>query len=126
MIGGTASGNPLSCATAIAVLNYIVEHDLISNSAEVGWYFLEQLKHLKENHPIIGDVRGLGLLVGLEFVRDRKTKEPFPVEMGVASESRPSRSNADSCPIPVKAPPTARGRSRHVCPAAHDHEDAGR
>jgi adenosylmethionine-8-amino-7-oxononanoate aminotransferase len=84
MIGGTASGNPLSSATAIAVLNYIVEHDLISNSAEVGWYFLEQLKHLKEIHPIIGDVRGLGLLVGLEFVRDRRTKEPFPVELSVA------------------------------------------
>jgi adenosylmethionine-8-amino-7-oxononanoate aminotransferase len=84
MIGGTASGNPLSCAVAMAVMTYIREHDLIANATTVGEHFLDRLVHLKEQHHIIGDVRGLGLLVGLEFVRDRRTKEPFPVEFNVA------------------------------------------
>jgi adenosylmethionine-8-amino-7-oxononanoate aminotransferase len=84
MIGGTASGNPLSCAVASAVLTYTLEHQLVINATEVGWHFLNRLKRLKQQHPIIGDVRGLGMLVGLEFVRDRGTKEPFPVETGVA------------------------------------------
>jgi adenosylmethionine-8-amino-7-oxononanoate aminotransferase len=84
MIGGTASGNPLSCAVASAVLTYMLDHQLIINATEVGWHFLNQLKRLKEHHPIIGDVRGLGMLVGLEFVRNRDTREPFPVESGVA------------------------------------------
>ena len=83
MIGGTASGNPLSCAVAMAVMTYIREHDLIANATTVGEHFLDRLVHLKEQHHIIGDVRGLGLLVGLEFVRDRRTKEPFPVELDV-------------------------------------------
>jgi adenosylmethionine-8-amino-7-oxononanoate aminotransferase len=84
MIGGTASGNPLSCATAIAVMQYILDHDLMANASEVGWHFIARLKELKKRRPIIGDVRGLGLLVGLEFVKDRKTKQPFPAELGVA------------------------------------------
>lgn len=84
VIGGTASGNPLSCATAIAVMRYILDRDLIANAADVGWHFLEQLKRLKGRHEIIGDVRGLGLMVGLEFVRDRHTQEPFPATMNVA------------------------------------------
>jgi adenosylmethionine-8-amino-7-oxononanoate aminotransferase len=84
MIGGTASGNPLSCAVANAVLTYTLEHQLVINATEVGWHFLNRLKRLKQQHPIIGDVRGLGMLVGLEFVRDRETKVPFPVETGVA------------------------------------------
>jgi adenosylmethionine-8-amino-7-oxononanoate aminotransferase len=84
VIGGTASGNPLSCATAIAVMQYIREHNLITNSADVGWHFLERLKDLKEEHEIIGDVRGMGLMVGIEFVRNRDTKEPFPAQAAVA------------------------------------------
>jgi adenosylmethionine-8-amino-7-oxononanoate aminotransferase len=84
MIGGTASGNPLSCATAIAVMRYIREHNLITNASDVGWHFLERLEGLKEKHEIVGDVRGLGLMIGVEFVRDRETKEPFPAKSAVA------------------------------------------
>lgn len=84
VIGGTSSGNPLSCAVSGAVLRYMLDHQLIINATEVGWHFLKQLKELKERHPIVGDVRGLGMLVGLEFVRNRTTKEPFPVATGVA------------------------------------------
>jgi adenosylmethionine-8-amino-7-oxononanoate aminotransferase len=80
VIGHTASGNPMSCAVGVAVLRYVLEHDLVRNSAEVGAHFLTCLQDLKDRHPMIGDVRGLGLMTGVEFVRDRATKEPFPPE----------------------------------------------
>ena len=84
VIGHTASGNPLSCATGAAVLQYILNHDLIANAARVGAYFLERLCHLKDRHPSVGDVRGLGLLVGIELVHDRATNAPFPRAWQVA------------------------------------------
>jgi adenosylmethionine-8-amino-7-oxononanoate aminotransferase len=86
VIGGTASGNPLSCAVSAATLRYILDHDLIANAAVVGEHFLAELRGLQEIHPIIGDARGLGMLVGIELVRDRATKQPFPVEAGVATQ----------------------------------------
>jgi len=75
--GHTYSQNPLACATALAVLDYIEKHDLVRRSAMLGTYLLEKLQ-LLYRHNIVGDVRGLGLFAGVEFVRDRKTKEPFP------------------------------------------------
>ena len=74
--GHTYSQNPLSCAIGVAVLDYIGAQDLVRASAKKGKYLLEKLKTLYR-HPIVGDVRGLGLFAGVEFVRDRKTKEPF-------------------------------------------------
>jgi adenosylmethionine-8-amino-7-oxononanoate aminotransferase len=84
VIGHTASGNPLSCAAGAAVLNYIAERRLVENAAEVGAYFLERLRELRDRHEMIGDVRGLGLLLGVEFVRERTTKQPFPRAWNVA------------------------------------------
>ncbi|HET7092564.1 MAG TPA: aminotransferase class III-fold pyridoxal phosphate-dependent enzyme [Thermomicrobiales bacterium] len=84
VIGHTASGNPLSCAAGAAVLRYIADHRLVENAAEVGAYFLERLRELQTRHAMIGDVRGLGLLLGVEFVRDRATKQPFPRAWNVA------------------------------------------
>lgn len=84
VVGHTASGNPLSCAVGTAVLRYVRDHDLVRNAAETGAYFLGRLRDLRERHPMIGDVRGLGLLCGVELVRDRATKEPFPPALGVA------------------------------------------
>jgi adenosylmethionine-8-amino-7-oxononanoate aminotransferase len=84
VVGHTYGGNPLSCATASAVLRYILDHDLIQRAADVGVYFMRSLQQLKERHEIIGDVRGLGLLLGVEFVSDRVTNAPFPPEMQVA------------------------------------------
>jgi adenosylmethionine-8-amino-7-oxononanoate aminotransferase len=78
VIGHTSSGNPMSCAVGAAVLRYILDHGLIENAATVGQYFKEQLSQLAERHEMVGDVRGLGLLLGVELVRDRATKEPFP------------------------------------------------
>lgn len=65
-------------------MTYILDHDLIGNAAATGAYFLDRLRELKDRHPIVGDVRGLGLMVGLEFVQDRETRAPFPVSAGVA------------------------------------------
>ena len=78
VIGHTSAGNPMSCAVGVAVLRYILDHALIENAALVGGYFKEQLRELAARHEIVGDVRGLGLLLGVELVRDRVTKAPFP------------------------------------------------
>jgi adenosylmethionine-8-amino-7-oxononanoate aminotransferase len=84
VIGHTAAGNPLSCAVGAAVLRYVRDHGLVENSKVAGAYFLNRLNELKDRHEIIGDVRGMGLLLGIEFVRDRQTKEPFPPDWQVA------------------------------------------
>jgi adenosylmethionine-8-amino-7-oxononanoate aminotransferase len=84
LVGHTSAGNPLSCATGLAVLRYVLQHDLVGNAAEVGPYFKERLQELMEKHPMIGDVRGIGLMLGVELVADRVTKQPFPVEWKVS------------------------------------------
>jgi adenosylmethionine-8-amino-7-oxononanoate aminotransferase len=77
--GHTYVGNPLSAATALAVLRYLEDHDLVENSRLQGEYLLRGLQGVMERRAIVGDVRGLGLMCGLEFVRKRETKQPFPV-----------------------------------------------
>jgi 4-aminobutyrate aminotransferase len=72
----TFGGNPVSCAVGLAVINVIEKNDLRTNARVVGDYFHEKLEELKEKYPIIGDVRGMGLMQGVELVKDRKTKEP--------------------------------------------------
>lgn len=74
-------GNPMACAAALASIEVIEEEDLCRHSAELGEYILGLLEKMKERHPIIGEVRGKGCLLGIELVKDRKTKEPF-VEAG--------------------------------------------
>lgn len=78
--GHTYSQNPLSCAIACAVIEYLIQHELISRSAKMGEYFLRALSSLLD-HDLVGDVRGRGLFAGIEFVKDKKTKEPFPPKM---------------------------------------------
>jgi 4-aminobutyrate aminotransferase len=74
----TFGGNPVACATTLAVIRVIEEEDLRKNASEVGAYLRQRLDELKDKHPVIGDVRGLGLMQGLELVKDRQTKEPHP------------------------------------------------
>jgi adenosylmethionine-8-amino-7-oxononanoate aminotransferase len=81
--GHTLNANPISCAASNAVLRYLVENDLVAHCRQVGAYFLERLRELLQ-YDIVGDVRGLGLMLGLELVRDKGTKEPFPPEMRVS------------------------------------------
>ena len=84
LIGHTASGNPLSCATGTAVLQYVLDHDLIANAQTMGDRLLAGLRSLMNEFPEIGDVRGLGLLAGVEFVSDRDAKTPFPTALALS------------------------------------------
>jgi adenosylmethionine-8-amino-7-oxononanoate aminotransferase len=77
MHGNTYLAHPLACAAALANLDIIVKEDLAGNAAAVGGYFLQRLEDLKERHQHVGDVRGKGLMIGVELVADRKTKAPF-------------------------------------------------
>jgi 4-aminobutyrate aminotransferase len=72
----TTQGNPVCSAAGLAVLHTIREHHLDRHAAEIGSYFADRLKGLANRHPLIGDVRGRGLAIGVELVRDRVTKEP--------------------------------------------------
>lgn len=76
----TFGGHPVTAAAALANIEIIEREGLVENSADVGAYMLEQFEGLKEDHESIGDVRGIGLLVGMEFVKDRDTRAPFPEE----------------------------------------------
>jgi adenosylmethionine-8-amino-7-oxononanoate aminotransferase len=80
--GHTYGGNPLSCAVGLAVQEYIENHGLIGQCAEMGDLMLEEMKGL-EASPIVSIVRGKGLLLGVEFVADKETLEPFEVSRGV-------------------------------------------
>ena len=68
-------GNPLASAAGLASLEIITRENLVENSRRVGAVMLARLRAMQEKHPLIGDVRGQGLLLGLELVRDRRTKE---------------------------------------------------
>jgi adenosylmethionine-8-amino-7-oxononanoate aminotransferase len=84
VIGHTSSGNPLSCAVGTAVLRYVRDHDLVANAARQGEWLMERLRDVRERHPMIGDVRGMGLLCGIEFVSDQSSRTPFPPSLGVS------------------------------------------
>ena len=74
----TFGGNPIASTAAMANLNYIATNNLRENARIVGEYFKEKLFELQEKHTCVGDVRGMGLMLGLELVNDRTTKEPSP------------------------------------------------
>jgi len=74
-------GNPLAAAAGLASLEIIVKENLVKNSEQVGAVMLQKLQSMKEKYRFIGDVRGKGLMLGLELVKDQKTKEPLPKEM---------------------------------------------
>jgi 4-aminobutyrate aminotransferase len=75
--GTTFGGNPVCCAAALATLD-LVESGLMANAARMGERLMAGACRLMANHPSIGDVRGRGLMVGMEFVKDRATREPAP------------------------------------------------
>ncbi len=75
--GATYAHHALGCATANRVIQIYQEDNLIENAAKMGKYLLEKGLELKEKHPSVGDVRGIGLFLGLELVKNRKTKEPI-------------------------------------------------
>lgn len=74
-------GNPLAAAAGLASLEIILKEDLAGNAERVGAVMLRKLEALKEKYPFVGDVRGKGLMLGVELVKDRATKEPLPKEV---------------------------------------------
>jgi 4-aminobutyrate aminotransferase-like enzyme/Ser/Thr protein kinase RdoA (MazF antagonist) len=76
----TFGGNPVSCAIGLAVLDVLEDERLQENALHVGSYLQSGLRDLMAQHPLIGDVRGLGLFVGIELVRNRVTLEPAPAQ----------------------------------------------
>ena len=72
----TFGGNPVACAAGLAVLDVLEEEHLQENARSVGSLLMSGLKALMPKHPVVGDVRGAGLFLGLEFVLDRETIEP--------------------------------------------------
>jgi 4-aminobutyrate aminotransferase-like enzyme/Ser/Thr protein kinase RdoA (MazF antagonist) len=77
----TFGGNPVSCAIGSAVLDVIQQEKLMENAFTTGHYFMDKLKQLQTEFQLIGDVRGLGLFIGVELVEDRLTKQPATKEM---------------------------------------------
>ncbi len=81
-IGGTYVGNPVACAAANAVLDVIEEEHLIERADEVGKTLRAGWEHIAEDTPEIGEIRGVGAMIGVEFVEDRETKEPNEAFLG--------------------------------------------
>jgi 4-aminobutyrate aminotransferase-like enzyme len=76
----TFGGNPVTSVAARAVIEVIEEEKLLENTHVVGGYLRKKLEEMKDKYPLIGDVRGMGMMQGLELVRDLKTREPAPAE----------------------------------------------
>jgi adenosylmethionine-8-amino-7-oxononanoate aminotransferase len=91
--GFSWAGNPMACAITSKTIDYMKEHKLIARANEVGNYLGQRLEELRD-HPTVGDVRGLGLMRGLEFVKDKETKESldpaihFSVQLALETLSR--------------------------------------
>ena len=76
----TFGGNPVACSSALAVIDIIKEEKLMENATRQGAYLMKRLKEMQQKYPIIGDVRGKGLMIGVELVKDPQTKEPAAQE----------------------------------------------
>jgi len=87
----TFGGNPVVSTAAKAVIDFIDEQNLLANAASTGAYLREKLEELAAKHPLIGQVRGMGLMQAIELVRDSKTKEPAAEETAALMEA--SREN---------------------------------
>ncbi|MGE5222462.1 MAG: acetyl ornithine aminotransferase family protein [Omnitrophica WOR_2 bacterium] len=72
--GNTYGGNPIACAAALATID-LIEHEYLQNATETGDFAMDILEEMQGRHPSMGDVRGIGLMIGVEFVSDRNTKE---------------------------------------------------
>jgi adenosylmethionine-8-amino-7-oxononanoate aminotransferase len=84
--GHTLNANAVSCAGAIAVLDYLFENNLVEKSAEMGTYLLARLTETILGQPLVGDVRGKGMMVGFELVEDQASKKPFDPACQVARQ----------------------------------------
>lgn len=103
--------NPLSCAAAIATINVMVQEKIPENAAMVGEHMLKRMREMMDEHELIGDVRGKGLRLAIELVKDRKTKEPLlntvasPQEEGRKIFIKSFENGLYSYPYPKWTPP---------------------
>jgi len=79
-IGGTYVGNPVACRAAIEVLNIIRDEKLLEKAKQTGEKIRKRFLKMKDKYEIIGDIRGIGAMIGMEFVKNRETREPAPDE----------------------------------------------
>lgn len=82
----TFSGNPLSCTVGAAVLEYMEENDLVNQSRKIGEKLKKSLEESLKEVPEVGDIRGTGLMLGVELISDPETREPFPVELNLTKK----------------------------------------
>ena len=78
VIGGTFGGNALACASALKVIEIMEQDHLADRALEIGDIVTKRYAHWKEKYAVIGDYRGLGAMLGLEFVHDKESKKPYP------------------------------------------------
>lgn len=86
VMGYTHAGNPLSTATGLAVQHYILKNELVRRSAQMGEKMMQKAKLRLSDHPHVGDVRGLGMHIAVELVKDRDTLEMYPPDVNKAEE----------------------------------------
>lgn len=77
-IGGTYCGNPLAAQAALKTLEIMTRDDYAGKAAHIGEILMKEYGKMKEKYPVIGDVRGIGAMIGMEFVKDKESKEPYP------------------------------------------------
>jgi 4-aminobutyrate aminotransferase-like enzyme len=75
----TFGGNPVSCSAALATIEVVENEHLAENAARVGSYFFDKLSELQKKYPCMGDIRGKGLMIGIEIVRDNRDPDPETV-----------------------------------------------
>jgi 4-aminobutyrate aminotransferase-like enzyme len=87
----TFGGNPVTMVAAKAVVDTIAGDRLLDNATAVGGHLRSRLEKLQEKHPLVGEVRGMGLMQGVELVKDRKSKEPAPQATAAVMEAAKDR-----------------------------------
>lgn len=84
--GYSWSGNPMGAAVSLKALEYLEKYNLVEQSARMGAYLRQQLEEKLYKHPTVGDIRGRGLMIGIELVKNKETKECFPVGVGYSAQ----------------------------------------
>ena len=84
-VGGTYGGNPVSCAAALATIDYMEKENLVERARQIGEKTRARMLEMKDKYPVIGDVRGLGAMNAMELVKNRETKEPAKEEAAAVS-----------------------------------------
>ena len=77
-VGGTYNGNPMACAAALKTVEIMKSQNFADRSLEIGNIVMDRYSKMRDKYNVIGDIRGLGAMIGMEFVKDKKTKEPYP------------------------------------------------